>query len=109
MAEPIKELAQLDRIIHAPPRLAILTTLMACEQADFTFMLNVTGLTKGNLSANLSRLEAAGFIVTEKELVGRLPHTMVRLTGRGCDAIEAHWERLEQVKREVVRWQPQGA
>lgn len=67
------------------------------------------GLTKGNLSANLSRLEEAGLIVIEKELVGKLPHTMVQLTGRGLDAIAAYWERLEQVKQKAIRWQPQSA
>lgn len=108
MAEPVRVLAQLDRLVHAPPRLAILTALMACERADFTFLLNVTGLTKGNLSANLSRLEEAGLLVIEKELVRRVPHTTVRLTGDGLDTISAYWERLEQVRQEVVQWRPQG-
>ncbi len=108
MTEPIKELAQLDRLVHAPSRLAILTALMACERADFAYLLNITGLTKGNLSANLSRLEGAGLVTIEKELVGKVVHTTVCLTSEGRDAIAAYWERLERVKQGVVRWQPQS-
>lgn len=108
MTEPIKELAQLDRLVHAPSRLAILTALMACERADFSFLLNITGLTKGNLSANLSRLEDAGLVVIEKELLGKVVHTTARLTSEGRGAITAYWERLERVKQEVVLWQPKS-
>ena len=62
MADEIKDLTNIDRLIHEPSRLAIMAVLSACESADFTYLLNTTGLTKGNLSAHLSKLEDAGYI-----------------------------------------------
>jgi len=102
MKSPFSELASLDRTLHAPPRLAILTVLMTCERADFTFLLMATGLTKGNLASNLSRLEAAGLIVVEKQPRDTGARTTVRLTGKGQQAITEHWARLERIKGQVV-------
>ena len=61
MPTPFDHLADINRLVHEPSRLAILTALSACEKADFVFLLNVTRLTKGNLSSHLSKLEHGGW------------------------------------------------
>lgn len=102
MSTPFRELAHLDRTLHAPPRLAILTVLLACEQADFTFLLTATGLTKGNLASNLATLESAGLVISEKETGGPRARTNYRLTGNGRESVEAHWEKLERLKKQSL-------
>jgi DNA-binding transcriptional ArsR family regulator len=89
----------LTRLIHEPPRLAILTALSACEEADFLFLLNITRLTKGNLSSHLSKLEQGGLVHIRKRFEGKHPVTYVRLTPEGREGLEEHWRRLESVRR----------
>jgi DNA-binding transcriptional ArsR family regulator len=68
-ATPFEQLANLDRMVHDPARLAILTALSACERADFLFLQRITGLTKGNLSSHLSKLEEAGLVEIGRQLL----------------------------------------
>lgn len=100
--DPYRELAGLDRTLHAPPRLAILTVLMSCERADFTFLLTATGLTKGNLASNLGTLETAGLVISERELGEKRVRTTYRLSNEGNEAIQEHWERLERLRNQVA-------
>ena len=79
----------LDRLIHEPGRLAILTVLSSASDADFLFVQRATGLTKGNLSSHLTKLEDAGLVAVEKRFVGRKPNTR-------------HWEQLDRL-RETAR------
>jgi DNA-binding MarR family transcriptional regulator len=81
-----KGLLALDRVIHEPARLAIVAILAACESADFVYLRNATGLTQGNLSVHLSKLEQAGYISVEKRFVDRKPNTLCRLTDTGRSA-----------------------
>lgn len=98
MPGPSAELV-LDRLVHEPGRLAILTVLSSVDAADFTFLQRVTGLTKGNLSSHLSKLEEAGLVAIEKRFVRRKPNTSVALTPLGRERIADHWERLERLRR----------
>jgi DNA-binding transcriptional ArsR family regulator len=86
-----------DRMIHEPARRVIMTLLNAVETADFLFLLRETGLSKGNLSSHLSKLEAAGYIAIEKTYRGKVPLTMCRLTDAGRAAFGRYREYLEQV------------
>src|SRR5687767_13314223 len=106
MPTPFEDLAALNRLVHEPSRLAILTALSACDKADFIFLLNVTGLTKGNLSSHLSRLERAGLIQIQKRFEGKQPVTYARLTPEGRDAIRDHWKRLESVRKALKTLKP---
>jgi DNA-binding MarR family transcriptional regulator len=99
MPEP--ELA-LDRLIHEPGRLAILTVLSSAGAADFLFLQRATGLTKGNLSSHLGKLEAAGLVTVEKRFVRRKPNTRLALTAQGAERIARHWEQLDRL-RETAR------
>jgi len=92
----------LDRLIHEPGRLAILTVLSSVTDADFVFLQRTTALTKGNLSSHLSKLEEAGLITVEKRFVRKKPNTNVRLTATGTERIARHWDQLERLK-EVAR------
>jgi DNA-binding MarR family transcriptional regulator len=91
----------LDRVIHEPARLAILTVLSACDEADFTFLLRVTGLTNGNLSTHLSKLEAARLVGIEKKFVGKKPQTIVSLTDSGRSQLEDHWRQLKELRKQA--------
>lgn len=88
----------MNRLVHEPSRLAILTALSACENADFLFLLNITGLTKGNLSSHLSKLEQAGLVGIEKTFQGKQPITYARLSKAGRAALREHWQRLEDIR-----------
>ena len=88
---------KLDPAIHAPARLMILAFLGAVESADFTFLLTQTGLTRGNLSTHISRLEEAGYVRVRKEFVERVPRTLYKLTDSGRKAIALYRENMQQV------------
>lgn len=104
MASPFEEIAELDRVIHEPARLALTTALLSCESADFLFLQNLTGLTKGNLSSHLHRLESAGIVEITKVGAGRRGKTWVALTEAGRVAVSVHWRRLDQLKHLADAW-----
>ncbi|MEJ5309015.1 MAG: transcriptional regulator [Anaerolineae bacterium] len=105
MTEAFAALVGLDKIVHEPARLALLTALSACRSADFVSLQRLTGLTKGNLSTHLTKLEEAGLVEIEKQFVGKKPNTLVRLTPEGRKAIEEHWQALERLHRDAQQWQ----
>jgi DNA-binding MarR family transcriptional regulator len=88
---PVKEI---DRLIHEPARLLIMAHLYVVEGADFLYLMNQTGLTFGNLSSHMSRLEEAGYIEVEKTFVGKRPNTRLRLTDAGRKAFEDYRENM---------------
>jgi DNA-binding MarR family transcriptional regulator len=99
--EQIHPLADLDRTIHSPARLMIMTNLYVVESAEFIALMNLTGLTWGNLSTHLSKLEEAGYVEMEKGFRGKKPYTMVRLTGNGRAAFKAYKEQMQEVLGEL--------
>lgn len=104
MKAPFEELAGLDRLVHEPARLALLTALASCEDADFLYLQRLTGLSKGNLSSHLSKLEEAALVKVEKKFVGKTPQTAVAITRAGRTAIERHWAELDRLRGSVKRW-----
>jgi DNA-binding transcriptional ArsR family regulator len=102
-AVPVEEsmpttLADLNRVIHEPARLAILTVLSACSSADFTFLQTATGLSKGNLSVQLTRLEEAGLILIEKTIERKRTLTTVSLTKGGGGELRAYWRQMDRMR-----------
>ena len=95
--EELQPLAEIDKLIHEPARLMILATLHAVENADFLFVERQTGLTRGNLSSHMSKLEKAGYIDITKEFVDKIPRTLLRITDDGRSALLAYIERMERV------------
>lgn len=90
MSRSLQDISGLDRVIHEPARLTIMALLSSITSADFLFLLKESGLTKGNLSAHLSRLEEAGYIQVEKTFRGKIPHTEYRLTSEGKSAFDQY-------------------
>lgn len=95
--ENLQPLAEIDKTIHEPARLMILATLHAVESADFLFVERQTGLTRGNLSSHMGKLEAAGYIEIKKEFVDKIPRTLLRITDEGRAALLDYTNNMKQV------------
>jgi len=94
-AEPISEILKIDRLVHSPARLAILTYLSVVEEGDAVYLLNQTGLTWGNLSANVTKLQEAGYIEVVKEFKNKRPRTLLKLTDRGRKAFHNYQDKMK--------------
>ena len=90
-------ITDLDKLIHEPARLMIVIYLFVVESADFTYLIRQTGLTWGNLSAHISKLEAAGYIEVSKGFVNKKPNTMLSLTKQGRQAFKKYRSNMKQV------------
>jgi len=95
--EELRNLIDVDRIIHEPARLMIVAILSAAAEADFLYLLKATNLTRGNLSSHLSRLEEAGYVEIEKTFAGKMPRTVCRLTEAGQASLEAYRRQMKSV------------
>jgi DNA-binding MarR family transcriptional regulator len=95
--EGLQPLAEIDKLIHEPARLMILATLYVVESADFLFVERQTGLTRGNLSSHMSKLEVAGYIEISKEFVDKIPRTLLRITDQGRSALLDYTNNMKQV------------
>ncbi len=85
---------RLNRLVHEPARLLILSYLHGLKSADFLFLLRQTGLTRGNLSSHVSKLEEAGLVEVEKKFVDKIPRTLYRITGNGREALRTYRRRM---------------
>jgi len=101
--EELKPIADIDPLIHAPTRLKIMAYLSIVESADFTFLMQQTGLTRGNLSVNLRKLEEAGYVSITKEFVDRIPRTLIRLTSDGRQAIQVYRDIMRSVLDDLLK------
>jgi DNA-binding transcriptional ArsR family regulator len=109
MTTPFEDLANLDKLIHEPSRLALLTALSACESADFLSLRRLTGMSDGNLSVHLSKLEEAGLVNIQKQFVAKKPSTQIKITKKGLVAIQRHWEQLSTIKQNADAWERDSA
>ena len=103
MGNVFEEIAGLDKLIHEPARLAIMTVLSTVESADFLALQRLTGLTSGNLSVHLSKLVEGKLISYDKKIIGRKTRTQVKITARGRQALERHWLQLETFRANVQK------
>lgn len=94
-APSARALVALDRLVHEPARLAILTVLAEAEWVEFRFLERVTGLTRGNLSSHAAKLEEAEYIEVEKAFRGKVPVTSYRITAKGRAALEEYRRRMQ--------------
>lgn len=95
-------MTELDRIIHEPVRLRIMSILSGVDRADFKFMLSALGLSKGNLSSHVDKLEKAGYVEVHKGYNGKIPHTDYGLTDTGRLALTKHWAALDAIRESSV-------
>jgi DNA-binding transcriptional ArsR family regulator len=84
----------LDRVIHEPARVLLVALLAAVKEADFLWLQRESGLTKGNLSSHLARLEEAGYVGVQKSFKGKIPLTVLRLTRTGKSAFDVYKKQL---------------
>lgn len=99
----------IDRMIHEPARLAILTVLSTCEEADFLFLERATKLSRGNLSVQLTRLEEANLVEIEKRIEHKRTLTTARLTDGGRQLLNAYWESMHALQKLAEgRWSTTG-
>ncbi len=96
-----RKITEIDRMVNEPARLAILTALYELKEADFTFLNRITGLTRGNLSAHLNKLEEAGYVEIEKTFIGKRPTTIIRITTEGRKALEEYLRTIRKVMEKV--------
>jgi DNA-binding MarR family transcriptional regulator len=87
----------LDRIIHGPLRLGVVTALAAAERRTFTELRDALGATDGNLNASLQKLEQAGYVVAAKKAEGRVTVTEYQLTRAGHKALSTYLAQLERI------------
>ncbi len=91
-------MTEVDRIIHDPARLRIMTILSGVESADFNFFLSTLALTRGNLSTHMDRLEKSGYIRIMKSFNGKLPHTEYQITAEGRRALQTYWRAMDEIR-----------
>ena len=97
MTSDLRFLLDLDRVIHEPSRLLILTVLYPVASMDYLHLQKVLGYTQGNLSSHLAKLEAAGYVALEKKFKGKYPLTICSLTKKGRAAFADYAEKLKKV------------
>lgn len=96
-----QQLVDIDRVVHEPARLLILSYLYVVESADFLFLLRQTNLTKGNLSSHLAKLEKTGYVNIEKKFVKKIPRTLLSLTKDGRKAFHEYSQRMKKIFKEL--------
>ena len=93
----LEVLSGLDPLVHAPARLMVMTFLYVVEKIDYVYLQRVTGLSWGNLSKHLSKLEEAGYLETQKTFQGKKPNTSIRLTEKGRGAYREYKDSIQEV------------
>jgi DNA-binding transcriptional ArsR family regulator len=91
-----------DATVHEPARLLIMSILSGVASADFALLLTTTGLTRGNLSSHMARLERAGYVEITKSFLGKVPHTDYRLTPEGAEALKRYWEEIDAIRAQYA-------
>jgi len=92
----LKSLANIDPLIHAPARLSVMAYLYVVDSMDFVYLKRMTGLSSGNLSVHLSKLEEANYVKIHKSFQGKKPHTMIHLTDNGRQAFKDYKDNLQK-------------
>ncbi len=92
-----ERIGNINKLIHEPSRLLIVSILSGVKEADFTFLLRMSGLTRGNLSVHLSKLEEAGYVNVNKRFVNKIPNTVYNLTKEGRKAFANYLKNMEEI------------
>ena len=98
MTGGLVQVPALDRLVHEPARLAILSALSAVDEADFNYLLAALGLSRGNLSSHVTKLAEAGYLIVTKQFTGNMPNTSYSLTPEGQAALDNYWEQIDALR-----------
>ena len=101
MSVNLAPISEIDRLIHEPARFQVMALLYVVESADFIFIMGQLGLTWGNLSAHITKLEEGGYVAVEKGFKGKRPQTMLSLTRQGRKAFQAYRQTMRQMLDEI--------
>ena len=93
----LESLADIDPLVHAPARLMVMTYLYVVDSIDFVYLRRITGLSWGNLSTHLTKLEEGGYVKLEKTFLDKKPHTMISLTDEGRKAFRDYKDGMQEV------------
>ena len=93
----IEAIARLDPVIHSRVRLAVMSILVSVKDASFSYLKNAIGVSDGNLSVSLSKLEEAGYIRVKKSFHGKKPLTTCQVTARGREAFGGYVKALDSI------------
>jgi DNA-binding MarR family transcriptional regulator len=91
----------IDKLIHEPARLKIIAQLYVVESADFLFIMRQTGLTQGNISGHLSKLEDADYVKIEKGYIGRRPQTIISLSKKGREMFKMYIKNMRELLNDL--------
>jgi DNA-binding MarR family transcriptional regulator len=92
---------EFDKLVHQPTRLQIFAHLYRHDRATFSELQDELGITDGNLSGHVQRMEDAGAVSVEKQFVDRRPQTTYELTEEGRDTFESHVSTLEALLEQL--------
>ncbi len=101
--DELNAIQNIDKIIHEPARLLLMSHLFIVDGADFLFLQRQTGLTWGNMSSHLRKLENAGYVSVEKEFIDKKPHTTLKLTDKGRKAFKEYRKNMKQVFEDLPK------
>ena len=87
---------KLDPLLHSELRLAVMSILAGVDSAEFSYIKQQTGATSGNLSVQIDKLSAAGYISVEKGFKGKVPCTTCKITPSGLAAFENYVNSLKE-------------
>jgi DNA-binding MarR family transcriptional regulator len=90
---------ELDKTIHEPNRLRIMMVLSGLDASDFNFLLTTLGLTRGNLSRHVEKLESADYLKVKKSFKGKMPNTSYQITQKGLKALKQYWQNIDDVRQ----------
>ena len=95
--DELNAIQNINKMIHEPARLVLMAHLFVVESANYLFLQHQTGLTWGNMSSHLRKLENAGYVAGEKEFIDKKPHTTLKLTDKGRKAFKEYRKNMKQV------------
>ena len=101
--DELNAIQNIDKIIHEPARLLMMAHLFVVDSADFLFLQRQTGLTWGNISSHVRKLESAGYIEVQKEFLDKKPHTTLKLTKNGREAFKEYRRSMKQVFEDLPK------
>lgn len=97
MSVAASDIPEIDALLHEPARLRLLAFLSVVKCIDFTYLLKLSGLSRGNLSVQMSKLSDAKLVRIDKSFEGNRPRTMYRLTARGTSALRAYKKNMKTI------------
>lgn len=106
MTNTSKSVPSVDRLVHEPARLAILSVLSGVDRADFNYLAVALGLSAGNLSSHMAKLGDAGYVAIDKAFVGGMPRTSYALTEAGRAALDTYWSQIDRIRSGLANTAP---